>query len=467
MRFLADLHIHSHYSLATSKELVPAKLDLWGRIKGIHLIGTGDFTHPKWTAEMQPQFEPAADGLYKIKNEYRLTPKDFGFNPALAACHFVLSAEISCIYKKNGKTRKVHIILLAPSFETAQKLQQKLQQLNFNITSDGRPILGLDAYKLLAMCLEIDERIMFIPAHIWTPWFSVLGDKSGFDSIEECFEDLTPHIFALEMGLSSDPPINWLVGDLDRFTLIANSDAHSPEKLGRNANVFNTELSYNGLTNALKSGKSEVFEGTINFFPQEGKYHYDGHRKCNICFSPDETVKHNSICPVCKTKLTVGVLNRIANLATRNTIEERPNKSTFRSLIPLKEILAQLNNTKETAKAVIKQYQEILDGCESEFDLLLNMPINDIAKQKGELLALAIERMRNRQIFVTEGYDGEFGQIKIVSEDEAKQIKNKKISIEIFKLNNPPTRPLVSFDIKAFRENMPQKLPENKQLKLF
>src|SRR3989339_687281 len=359
MKFIGDFHIHSHYSLATSKELIPEFLDYWARIKGIKIIGTGDFTHPKWTAELKEKTIPAEQGLYKLKPELKkeLPVKIPGCDDET---RFMLTAEISNIYKKGGKVRKVHNLIFAPSFETVEKIQQTLQRQKFNITSDGRPILGLDSRNLFEMLLSIDENIFLVPAHIWTPWFSALGDKSGFDTIEECYEDLTKYIYAVEMGLSSHPPMNWAISFLDKYTLMANSDAHSPEKLGRNANIFDTEISYDHIIQALKPENQKTFLGTISFFPQEGKYHFDGHRKCNICWTPLETLKHNEICSVCNKKVTVGVLSRVAQLADREDILQRENRHPFLNLIPLKELLSEISGKGPNSKDVAKTYHHLL-----------------------------------------------------------------------------------------------------------
>ncbi|MEA3505645.1 MAG: endonuclease Q family protein, partial [Bacteroidota bacterium] len=301
MKFTGDFHIHSHYSRATSKKLTPEYLDYWARYKGIKVIGTGDLTHPEWLKELQDKLEPAEQGLYKLKQEYRIKAP---------YCHeqevrFILTGEISNIYKKYYKVRKVHNVVFMPDFDAVQRFQNRLQQMNFNITSDGRPILGLDSRDLLEICLDISDEMFFVPAHIWTPWFSAMGSKSGFDSIQECFGDLSSHIYAVETGLSTNPPMNWMLSSLDGYTLIANSDAHSPEKLGRNANVFNTELSYYHIIDAMKTGDPNKFLGTIDMYPQEGKYHYDGHRKCDVCWNPVETLRNNGICTVCGKKVVI------------------------------------------------------------------------------------------------------------------------------------------------------------------
>ncbi|MBI5217782.1 MAG: UvrD-helicase domain-containing protein [Bacteroidia bacterium] len=450
MKFIGDFHIHSHYSLATSGELIPEFLDYWARIKGIKVIGTGDFTHPKWTKELQEKTEPAEQGLYKIKNSFR---KEIPFKiPNIDdETRFLLTTEISCIYKKQGKVRKVHNVIFAKDFETVEKIQRQLQKLNFNITSDGRPILGMDSKNLLELLLNINENIFFVPAHIWTPWFSVLGDKSGFETIEECFDDLTKYIHAVEMGLSSHPPMNWAVSFLDKYTLLANSDAHSPEKLGRNANILDSALSYNDIINTIKTG--DKFLGTVSFFPQEGKYHFDGHRKCNICWSPLETLKHNGICPVCNKKVVVGVMNRVAQLADRDNILDRPNRRPFYSLIPLKEILAELTGKGGNTKDVVKNYQNLLQKAGPEFDLLLNIPIDEIKKIACGQIAEAIRRMRNGEVYIQEGYDGEFGIIKVMHKDEKSLAPhpdslfgNRKTAVE------KPAQKLINFDLKEYQK---------------
>ncbi|UCG26834.1 MAG: UvrD-helicase domain-containing protein, partial [Bacteroidales bacterium] len=458
MKFIGDLHIHSHYSLATSKELRPGILDYFARLKGIKVIGTGDFTHPGWVKELKEQLEPAEDGLYKVKQEYRRGPD----LPDGKSVRFILTSEISNIYKKEGKIRKVHNVLFAPSFEIVDKIQNKLQNLGFNITSDGRPILGMDSRELLRLSLDVSEEIFFVPAHVWTPWFSVLGSKSGFDSIEECFEDLSPHIHAAETGLSTDPPMNWTCSFLDKYTLISNSDAHSPEKLGRNANFFDTEPSYQGIVHAMKSGDPDSFLGTIDFFPQEGKYHYDGHRKCGIRWSPLDTLQHDEICPVCGKKITVGVMNRIAQLADRDNVLERGNRHPFYSLIPLKELLSELEEVSPDSKKVDQHYLRLVNKAGSEFNILLHYDICDVKTIGGEWLAEAVRRMRNREVYIKEGFDGEFGKIRVFKEGESRNFLHSASLFEEpeggYRTGNNP-QPLISFNLEAFRK-MKQEKPE-------
>lgn len=445
MKFIADFHIHSHFSMATSKLLVPEYLDLWARKKGISVVGTGDFTHPGWIAKLKEKLEPEGTGLFKLKPEYKINPEKYCSKEP----RFILTAEISNIYKKNGKVRKLHHLIFAPDFDVVDRVISKLQNMDFNITSDGRPILGFDSKNLLDLLLNISSDIFFVPAHIWTPWFAVLGSKSGFDSIEECFEDLSSHIYAVETGLSTDPPLNWMCGFLDKYTLISNSDAHSPEKLGRNANILNVTYSYHDIINAMKTG--EGFIGTIDMFPQEGKYHYDGHRRCKVCLSPVETLMNKGKCPVCGKMLTIGVTNRIAQLADRNNILERPNKKDFYSIIPLKEILAEIYKVSPGTKTVEKAYENLIDKAGSEFNVLLNDDMDKIKNYSGSLLTEAIQRMRNGQVKIKEGYDGEFGHITVFDKNEIDNHGFGNGLFNGFEIIKPTKRKLLNFDLSEFR----------------
>ena len=448
--YIADLHIHSKYSLATSKQLVPEYLDLWARYKGITLVGTGDFTHPSWLALLQEKLERDETGFYRLKKQYRLPCAI----PNAPDPHFILTAEISNIYKKREKTRKVHNVVFVPEFKDAQAIQLALKERNFNITSDGRPILGLDSRNLLEICLEESNNCFFVPAHIWTPWFSALGEKSGFDSIVDCYADLTPHIHAVETGLSTNPPMNWMCSFLDEYTLLSNSDAHSPEKLGRNANIINDELSYQGLTNNLTQGKGNAFGGTIDLFPQEGKYHYAGHRKCGVKWDPLQTEEHNGICPVCGKKIVLGVMNRIADLADRDDPTERKNRAPFNSIIPLKELISEIVGVGTASKKVHAEYHKVLHELGPELDILLNIPIIDIKQAGGTLLSVAVDRMRNKEVFISEGFDGEYGVIKVFSDQE---INSTAYTTSLFQVAEPDIpkpgkRDLINFDLAAFRK---------------
>jgi len=439
LKIIADIHIHSPWSRATSSRLSPASLERWAGIKGIGLLGTGDCTHPRWIEELRDNLEDndSGSGFYKLKEKTRL---EFNAGPALAEglprpgrsdcnVHFVLTGEISTIYKKAGKTRKVHHVIVLPDFKAAAVFNAKLERLG-NIHSDGRPILGLDSEDLLSLLLETDDRAILIPAHIWTPWFSVLGAKSGFDSIEECYGSLASHIPAIETGLSSNPPMNWALSGLDRYSIISNSDAHSPDKLGREATVFDMELSYDSFRQALYSNR---IAATIEFFPQEGKYHYDGHRSCGICLQPEEASQRDGICPVCGKPLTRGVMGRVLELADRPVDETSPcpeeqsgNTRPYYSLIPLKEILGELLETGEASKKVEAAYGALIEKAGNEFSLLLDMNLERIEKLScpgisGELLAKAIGRMRRGEVSISPGYDGEYGVIRTFVAGEAKE----------------------------------------------
>ena len=452
MKYIADIHIHSHFSRATSKTLTPEYLDYFAGLKGIKVVGTGDFTHPGWLAELKEKTESDGNGFLKLKKEYQLD-SPFGNNET----RFLLTAEISNIYKRGGKVRKVHNVVLVSGFEEAEKINQRLLDLGGNLTSDGRPILGLDSRDLLEIVLDCNSGNYFIPAHIWTPWFSMLGSKSGFDSPEECFADLSPHIHTIETGLSTDPPMNWLCSFLDRVTLVSNSDAHSPERLGRNANVFNTELSYDALTDALRTGDPEKFRGTIDMFPQEGKYHYDGHRKCNICWNPAETLRNKSVCPVCSKPVTVGVMNRVIQLSDRENIEERPNRLPFRSIIPLKEMLAEIAGVGAGSKKVEAGYLQTLQKLGKELDILLEIPPETIKAKAGPALAEAIRRMRNREIYIQEGYDGEYGIISVFKPGEVKSFEVSNSLFQLGKPTPPQKRELIQFDLKGIQKLLHRK----------
>ncbi len=412
MHLIADLHLHSHYSRATSKELTFEHLWKWAQLKGVNVVGTGDIAHPGWLAEMREKLEPAEDGLFRLKDEYAATVAQEVPAACRGTVRFLLAGEISNIYKRHDATRKVHNVVFAPSLDALAKLQSRLETIG-NIRADGRPILGLDSRDLLEIVLENDPRGHLIPAHIWTPWFSMLGSKSGFDSVEACFGDLTPHIFALETGLSSDPPMNWRVSGLDGYTLVSNSDAHSPPKLAREATLFNTELSYDALFAALKSGDPTQFLGTLEFFPEEGKYHLDGHRKCKVAWEPPTTVGHNGLCAVCGKPVTVGTLHRIEELADRPPGYRPPHSHPFESLIPLPEILSEIEGVGPASKRVQAQYFGLLERLGPELAILRQIPLEDIDAAGGPLLAEAIRRMRAGDVWAQAGYDGEFGVIRL------------------------------------------------------
>ena len=411
MKMIADLHIHSRFSMATSKEGTPENLDFWARKKGISLIGTGDFTHPVWREELKERLVSEGNGLYRLRDEY---VKEESRKFPGEGTRFVVSGEISSIYKKNGKTRKVHNVILLPSLEAADAMAQRLEKIG-NIHSDGRPILGLDSHDLLEMMLDVCPEGILIPAHIWTPHFSVLGAKSGFDSVEECFEELAPYIHALETGLSSDPAMNWRISKLDRYQLVSNSDAHSPSKLGREANLLDIDCSYEGLYRAIQTG--EGLEGTVEFFPEEGKYHFDGHRKCGVSLSPVEAERLGGICPVCGKKLTMGVDHRVEQLADRAEGFVKKDGKKYESLVPLPEVISTCMGYSAASKKVQGCFEQMIQTLGTEFDILRNVPSEDIKSCAGERIAEGIENVRNGKVKRIPGYDGEYGKIQLFDEN--------------------------------------------------
>ena len=411
MKMIADLHIHSRFSMATSKEGTPENLDFWARKKGISLIGTGDFTHPVWREELKERLVSEGNGLYRLRDAY---VKEESRKFPGEGTRFVVSGEISSIYKKNGKTRKVHNVILLPGLEAADAMAQRLEKIG-NIHSDGRPILGLDSHDLLEMMLDVCPEGILIPAHIWTPHFSVLGAKSGFDSVEECFEELTPYVHALETGLSSDPAMNWRISKLDRYQLVSNSDAHSPSKLGREANLLDIDCSYEGLYQAIQTGKG--LEGTVEFFPEEGKYHFDGHRKCGVSLSPVEAERLGGICPVCGKKLTMGVDHRVEQLADRAEGFVKEDGKKYESLVPLPEVISACMGYSTASKKVQGYFEKMLQTLGTEFDILRNVPSEDIKSCAGERIAEGIENVRTGKVKRIPGYDGEYGKIELFDEN--------------------------------------------------
>jgi len=417
MSFIADLHIHSRYSRATSKNLCLETLYQWAKLKGISIVGTGDFTHPAWLAEIKEKLTLDGKGLFKLKNEnipsinIKLPSQDFG------PIRFMITCEISNIYKYKGKIRKIHNLICMPDFDSSSRFANRLDRIG-NIRSDGRPILGLDSGDLLEILLETSEKAVLIPAHIWTPWFSVLGSKSGFDSIEECYRDLSRHIFALETGLSSDPPMNWMVSKLDRYTLVSNSDAHSAPNIGRETNLFNCKMSYDAIMNALRHGSKEGFLDTLEFFPQEGKYHFDGHRKCNISLSPEESKKYNGICPKCAKPLTLGVMHRVVELADYAIGRKSPTALPYKSVLSLDKILSEIIGTGLTSRQVQHEYYRLLNLLGPELSILLDVPLNSIRKCGSGILSEAIRRIRYGKIYASPGFDGQYGTIQVFTNKE-------------------------------------------------
>ncbi|HBE94951.1 MAG TPA: DNA helicase UvrD, partial [Desulfovibrio sp.] len=423
-RFAADLHVHSRFSRATSKDLSIRSLAAWGRVKGITVLGTGDFTHPGWLQEIEDTLQEDGSGLLVLKDPANLEALVPGL-PALppGQTRFMLQAEISSIYKKAGKVRKIHNLVYLPSLEAVRAFNQKLGQVG-NLKSDGRPILGLDSRNLLEMVLSTHPQGFVIPAHIWTPWFSLFGSKSGFNSIEACFEDLSGEIFAMETGLSSDPEMNWLWSALDRIRLVSNSDAHSGEKLGRECNQFRGEISYEGIYRALRGeGLGQKFLGTVEFFPEEGKYHLDGHRKCNVVMEPEETSQRRGICPVCGKPVTLGVLSRVRELADRKEPLQPQTAPGFTSLIPLKELLGEVLDAGPATKKVHDLYLKLLRDFGTELNVLTKATPEDL-KPLSPVLAEGVARMREGKVLRTPGYDGEYGVIRVFSEAERREFRH-------------------------------------------
>ncbi len=416
---IADLHIHSRYSRATSGDCVPEQLDLWARRKGIGLLGTGDFTHPAWRQELKEKLVPAEEGLYALREDLRMTGSAPDTRP-----RFVLSAEISSIYKQDGRTRKVHNVILLPGLEAADALSRKLEAIG-NVHSDGRPILGLSSRDLLEITLDVCPEAIFIPAHIWTPHFSLFGAFSGFDTVEACFGDLTKYIGAVETGLSSDPSMNWRLSALDRFTLVSNSDAHSPAKLGREANLLDIDLSYAALRGAITRGRPGGFAGTLEFFPEEGKYHFDGHRNCGQCLSPVQAEEANGLCPVCGKRLTFGVLHRVLQLADRQENYRPADALPFERLVPLPEVVAASIGASAVSKKTAARYEALAHALGDEFFILREAPLEDIARAAGPCVAEGIRRVRLGQIEAAPGYDGEFGRVQVLRPDEIEALSGQ------------------------------------------
>jgi uncharacterized protein (TIGR00375 family) len=419
MRFHADLHIHSKYSRATSRDCDLEHLAFWARKKGIAVVGTGDFTHPVWLAELKEKLVPAEPGLFRLTPE--LERHVAGQLPPICEgpTRFMLSVEISTIYKKGDLTRKIHHLIYAPDFAAADRITARLARIG-NIASDGRPILGLDSRNLLEIALEASPGAYLVPAHIWTPWFAVLGSRSGFDTVAECYGDLADHVFAVETGLSSDPEMNWRLSFLDRYRLVSNSDAHSPGKLGREATLFDTDLDYFALRRALETGEGYV--GTVEFFPEEGKYHLDGHRKCGVRWTPEETKRAGGRCPVCGQPVTVGVMHRVAALADRAEGEVVPaSAGAVTSLVPLPEILSELVGAGVGSQKVERGYEKLIGSLGAELAILETVPIEDIRRADSSLLAEAIERLRAGKVIRDAGYDGEYGVIRLFEAAELRR----------------------------------------------
>ncbi|MEO5928187.1 MAG: endonuclease Q family protein [Patescibacteria group bacterium] len=399
MRIITDFHLHSQWSRACSKELTLPNIAKMCERKGIGFVGTSDAFHPAWRADIGSELVPAGGNSFMLKDGSSTT-------------RFMLSVEISSIYKRADKVRRVHHLILFPDLGALDRLTKALNDRGCNLKSDGRPIVGIDSEELLKLTLEADPRNLFIPAHAWTPWFAIFGSQSGFNSLEECFDEMAKHIYAIETGLSSDPAMNWRISSLDSVFLVSNSDAHSLENLGREANVFEMELpSYDALHSILASHDTSRFIETIEFFPEEGKYHVDGHRACGFWCEPEETKKRKGMCPKCGKPLTIGVLNRISNLADRPPRPPRPATSAaFRSIVPLAEIIGSVVGTSSKSKRVAKELATLTQAG-SEFSILLDLPETELLKATSQEIAAAILAVRRGEVDLTPGYDGEYGVI--------------------------------------------------------
>ena len=410
--YLADLHIHSRFSRATSRDCTLEGLHHWAQRKGVSVVGTGDFTHPAWFQELSDKLAPASPGLYALRPDVAGLADQGVPDTCRAPVQFVLSGEISSIYKRDGRVRKIHSLVLAPDLASVAAINRRLDAIG-NIRADGRPILGLDPRNLLEILLEINPDCALIPAHIWTPWFAMLGSRSGFDSLDECFGDLAPHIFAVETGLSSDPPMNWRVRSLDRVALVSNSDLHSPAKLGRNANLFHGAPDFFAMLRGLRHKDRAICGGTIDLFPEEGKYHLDGHRACGFVCQPEESHRLNNVCPKCHAPLTLGVLHRVLALADRPEGKPAPGALPHQYIIPLDELLAELLNVGPGSKKVRAAYEKLLTACGPELGILRHVPPEQLEAHGPPRIGEAIRRLRAGKVFRRGGYDGEFGVVTV------------------------------------------------------
>ena len=416
MAYIADLHIHSRFSRACSQKLNVPNLATWGKLKGINVLGTSDFLHPVWFAELKNQLKEDGSGFLRPKNDQSLAGTE---------TKFVLSVEVASIYSHKGKGRRIHNVVMLPDFASAERFQKELLSRHAKLGSDGRPIVGIPSKDMLSLVLQISDKAIFMPAHVWTPWFGIFGSESGYDSLEECFEDLTEYIYAIETGLSSDPAMNWRIKELDNRSIISCSDAHSLPNLGREATVFDESLEqgYQGLFEAIKNQK---IAGTIEFYPEEGKYHYTGHRNCNIKYSPEETKTKGTICPKCGRGLTVGVMERVEKLALRSNEELKienaegitkskifPNRAGYRMLVPLLQIIAESFHTAPTTQKVINEYEKLTRVVGSEIKILTKIDIAEIEKISGEKIAEGVDKVRRGDLVIDPGYDGVFGVVKI------------------------------------------------------
>ncbi len=413
--YIVDMHLHSKYSRSVSRDMNLEEMSIWGDKKGIEVLSCADFTHPAWLAEIEKKLEPQNNGLFKLKHSPTKT-------------NFILSTELSCIYSKNEKVRRLHILVVMPDIKSIKLFNQLLEKNGGKLKSDGRPILGIDSEKIVELAKKANSESMVIPAHIWTPWFAMFGSKSGFDTVEECFGTQAKHIHAIETGLSSDPAMNWRVSQLDQMQIISNSDAHSAKKMGREATVLQLEkLSYKNIKKAIESpDANNKINYTIEFYPEEGKYHFDGHRDCQLRLSPKQTKKYKGICPKCKKKITIGVLNRVGQLADREEGYQPTNRPPFKSIVPLQEIIADAFGVGPNSKKVQTEYEKIISKVAPEFEVLLDSKKDDLIKHAEPEVVEGIMRVREGKMHLLAGYDGEFGIVQVFNDQDRKQIIKKQ-----------------------------------------
>ncbi|MDP3723845.1 MAG: endonuclease Q family protein [Candidatus Omnitrophota bacterium] len=410
-RCIADFHIHSRYSRACSKDLSVSELAKWAKIKGIGVLGTGDFTHPLWVQELKEALRDTGRGLFEYQGGL-----------------FLLTAEVNTLFYKGGKAHQIHHLLFAPSFEAVERINRELEAFG-SLSLDGRPTLRMDAWRLVEIVIGIEPRCLIVPAHAWTPWFAIFGSTSGFDAVEDCFEHQAKHIFALETGLSSDPAMNWRLSKLDRYTLISNSDSHSARRIGREANLFDCAMDYDTIIGAIKTKDRSKFLGTLEFFPEEGKYHYDGHRHCKIRWAPTETKRRGFRCPTCGRKVTVGVMHRVETLADRPEGTTPANAIPFQRVVSLDKIIADALGFGVGTQAVERDYQQLIYKCGTEFAVLLDAPEEELRKATLPKIAEGILRMRQGRVTLEPGYDGEYGKIKLFDEEEAPASNEQQMTL--------------------------------------
>ncbi len=419
MAYVADLHIHSRFSRACSPQLNVPNLVEWAKYKGINVMGTGDFLHPLWFAELKLGLKEDGSGfLTPAGGEARQGRHDG------SDVKFVLTVEIASIYTHKGRGRRVHNLVFMPDFASAEVFQKELLSRKANLGSDGRPIVGISSKDLLSLALQASEHALFIPAHAWTPWFGVFGSESGYDSLDECFEDLTQYVYGIETGLSSDPAMNWRIKELDEKSILSFSDAHSLPNLGRESTVINRDMEegYKGIFEAIKEQK---IAGTLEFYPEQGKYHYTGHRNCNLKYTPEDTKAKGTICPKCGRGLTVGVMERVEALASRAKSETFPDRPPYKMLVPLHQVIAEAFNTAPTSQKVLTEYKKLVTALGGEIKVLTKVSIDDIAKISGSKVAEGVDKDRRGDLVIDPGYDGVYGVVKIWQDGEGEKQEQK------------------------------------------